>query len=170
LRALGVEVVRGTDAARGVTYVIVRQHGIVWAGLALALNVAWVREPPLQGKRAGPTEEFWVLTTDESLRAEEMREVAHIRWTIENHGFKTLNALVGSPAVRDAYLKNAHARHALLLIWSIGLTLLNAYTLELESQHGKKGWGLKITRWQWLAQWIEWSAIADEIEPSGGSP
>ncbi|MGD1017986.1 MAG: hypothetical protein ABSA12_01575 [Verrucomicrobiia bacterium] len=45
---------------------------------------------------AGQTFEFWVLTTDESLRAAEMRELAHARWAIENNGFKHSNAVVGS--------------------------------------------------------------------------
>jgi hypothetical protein len=166
LRALGVEVTRGVDAERGVSYVVCAQAGIEWDALAWPLKVAWVRETPLKGQRCGQTEEFWVLTTDESLCAEELREMAHLRWAIENHGFKALNAAVGS---KRAYLKNAHAREALLLVWGIGLTLANAFGWWLEQQRGGRGWGLKSTR-RWLAWLVEWSAMSDEIERRGGSP
>lgn len=165
LRAVGVEVVRGVDAERNVAYVVCAQSGIEWKGLAWPLTVAWVRETPLKGKRAGQTEEFWVLTTDETLRAEEMRELAHIRWSIENQGFKTLNAAVGS---KRAYLKDTHAREALLLIWSLGLALVGAFELWLAAQPGWHGWGVKKTR-RWLGRCIEWTAL-DEVRECGSSP
>jgi hypothetical protein len=166
LRALGAEVVRGTDAERGVEYVVVRQAGIQWSDLAWQLNVAWVRETPLKGNRAGQTETFWVLTTDETLKAEEMRELAHTRWQIENNGFKTLNAVMGS---KRGYLKNHHARYALLLISNIGVTLRNAYEWWMSQPHGGRGWGKRITRRWWGLQ-EQWNALFGEIDKSGGSP
>lgn len=96
LRAVGVDVAQGVDAARGVSYRVCAQSGIAWDGLDEPLNVAWVQESPLKGPRAGQTEEFWVLTTDGTLRAVELREVAHARWGIENLGFKATSAQVGS--------------------------------------------------------------------------
>jgi len=92
LRAVGVEVVRGVNAELNVGYVVCAQSGIEWEGLAWPLTVVWVRETPLKGKRVGQTEQFCVLSTDETLRAKQMRELAHIRWSVENQGFKTLNA------------------------------------------------------------------------------
>ena len=77
--------------------------------------------------------------------------------------------LFRSVGSKRAYLKNAHAREALLLVWGIGLTLANAFGLLLEQQRGGRGWGLKSTR-RWLAWLVEWSAMSDEIERRGGSP
>lgn len=166
LRARGVEVARGVDSERGVAYVVAAQGGIRWQGLAWPLKVAWVHETALKGKRAGQTEPFWVLSTDENLGAEALREIAHRRWAIENQGFKTLNAVVGS---KRAYLKNAKAREALLLIWGIGLTLANAFESWLAQQRGERGWGFKTTR-RWLAWYVQWSAMDREMTKSGGSP
>lgn len=165
-RAAGVQVVRGVDAERLCAYDVWAQGDLHWEGLAWPLKVARVRETPLKGKRAGQTEEFWVISTDESLAAEELRELAHARWTIENNGFKTISAAVGS---KRAYLKNEHSREALLLIWSIGLALAAAFELWLGRQRDWPGWGAKKTR-RLLGRWIEWTATQDEVPACGGSP
>ena len=166
LRAAGVEVVSGVDAARAVSYTVCAQGGMRWEGLVFPLKLAWVRETHLKGKYAGQTFEFWVLTTDESLGAEELREMAHARWVIENNGFKHLNAAVGS---KKAYLKDAAAKEALLLLWGIGLALAEAYWVWLETQAAWRNWGVKKTAWL-VSQWILWSAMQDEVLGCGGSP
>ena len=165
-REAGVEIVRGTDAERLCTYDIWAQAEVHWPGLAWPLKLARVRETPLKGKRAGQTEEFWVISTDETLRAEQLREMAHARWAIENNGFKTLNAMVGS---KRAHLKNAHAREALLLIWSLGLALADAFQLWLIGQRGWRGWEARKTR-RWVAWCIEWAMGTNEVSACGGSP
>jgi len=114
LQAAGVEVVRGTDEVRAVSYTVCAQGALRWEELVFPLKLAWVRETHLKGKSVGQTFEFWVLTTDESLSAAELRELAHARWAIENNGFKRTNAAVGS---KKAYLKDAAAKEALLLLW-----------------------------------------------------
>lgn len=43
-----------------------------------------------------PHEEAWIITTDFSLSPEELREAAHVRWSIENDCFKKLSALSGT--------------------------------------------------------------------------
>lgn len=165
-RAAGVEVVRGVDAARACAYEIWAQADLHWEGLVWPLKLACVRETPLKGPRAGQTEEFWVITTDQSLRAVELRDVAHARWAIENLGFKATNAAVGS---KRGYLKDAHARVALLLIWSIGLALLAAFEWWLQRQRDWHGWGAKKTR-RWVSYCIAWSIASDEVNECGGSP
>ena len=164
LRRSGVEIVRGTDAARSLEYVIYAQAGIRWEGLAFPLKVAWVRQTHLKGQRAGQTEEHWVITTDESLRAEEMREMGQARWAIENHGFKALNAAIGS---KKGYLKNNKARAAQILMGSIGKTLLQAFGQWLSQQPNWQGWGIKKTC-RWVGQMIEQSA--NELPGCGSSP
>lgn len=166
LSAAGVEVVCGVDETRAVSYTVCAQGGMRWEQLVFPLKLAWVRETHLKGKSAGQTFEFWVLTTDESLGAAEMRELAHARWAIENNGFKRTNAAVGS---KRAYLKDAAAKEALLLLWGIGLALQAAFGLWLETQAAWRDWGVKKTG-RLLSQCILWSALEDEVLGCGGSP
>jgi len=166
LRAAGVERVRGVDEARTVSYTVCAQGGMRWEELVFPLKLAWVCETHLKGKYAGQSFEFWVMSTDESLGAEELRELAHARWAIENNGFKRTNAAVGS---KQAYLKDAAAKEALLLLWGIGLALAEAFRLWLETQAAWRDWGVKKTAWL-LSQWILWSTMDDEVLGCGGSP
>jgi hypothetical protein len=166
LRQAGVEVVAGTDAQRAVTYTVCAQGGLRWEGLPFALKLAWVRETHLKGKYRGQTFEFWVITTDESLGGEELRELAHARWATENNGFKRTNAAVGS---KKAYLKDSVAKEALLLMWAIGLALHQAFWLWLDSQPGWRDWGVKKTG-SFLSQCILWAVLEDEVLGCGGSP
>ena len=95
-----------------------------------------------------------------------MRELAHARWAIENNGFKRTNAAVGS---KRAYLKDAAAKEALLLLWGIGLALHAAFGPWLEGQAAWRDWGVKKTA-RLLSQCILWSALEDEVLGCGGSP
>lgn len=166
LRQAGVEVRSGADAARAVTYQIHAQGGFHWEGLPFALKLAWVQETHLKGKYAGQTFEFWVMTTDESLTGEELRELAHARWATENNGFKCTNAAVGS---KKAYLKNGAAKEALLLLWGMGLALRQAFRLWLEAQQAWRDWGVKKTA-KFLSRCILCSVLDDEVLGCGGSP
>jgi len=166
LREAGVEVVAGTDAQRAIAYSVCAQGGLSWEGLPFPLKLAWVRETHLKGKYRGQTFEFWVITTDESLHAEELRELAHARWATENNGFKRTNAAVGS---KKAYIKDATAKEALLLMWGIGLALHQAFWLWLDSQPSWRGWGVKKTR-GFLSQCILWGVLEDEVLECGSSP
>lgn len=166
LRAAGVEVVRGVDADRNVQYVVCAQSGIRWEGLDEPLAVAWVREKPLKGKRAGATEEFWVLRTDVSLRAVELREVAHARWGIENLGFKATNAQVGS---KLGYIRNPRVKETLLLLWSWGLGLMGAWMRWLSQQPAWRAWGVRKTK-ALIGLVLTVTALGGEVSGCGGSP
>lgn len=166
LRAAGVEVLSGTDAARALSYQIQAQGGFHWEGLPFALKLARVQETHLKGKYQGQTFEFWVMSTDESLTGEELREMAHARWATENNGFKCTNAAVGS---KKAYLKNGAAKEALLLMWGIGLALRQAFGLWLETQRLWRDWGVKKTA-KFLSRCILCSVLDDEVLGCGGSP
>lgn len=120
----GVEMITGVDVKRGVRYDVFSQGGIVWEGLKYPLKVTWVKEFHLKGKFQGQTLTFWVITTDETLEASELREMAHDRWSIENNGFKELNEQVGS---KKAHIKNPKVKETLLLMWLIGMGLLKAF-------------------------------------------
>jgi len=91
----GIERVSGFDEARRDEFEIIAASGFEWGGLPFSLKVAYVRERHLKPRKGrSEIEEFWVITTDESLSGEDMRELAHRRWHIENNCFKELNELV----------------------------------------------------------------------------
>ena len=72
-------------------------------------------------------EDFWVLCTDESLTGLQMRELGHIRWHIENNGFKQLDEQTNCDHV---YTHDAHAFEALMLSIFIGWNLLLLFNLQ----------------------------------------
>ena len=88
------------------------------------MNVVHVKESYVKTKRQ---EDFWVLCTDESLSGEQLRELGHLRWRIENNGFKQLNAQTNCDHVYTHY---EHAFEALMLSIFIGWNLLLLFNLE----------------------------------------
>ena len=89
--------------------------------------------------RTGERREFWVLPSLEELTADQMRELAHWRWDIENNGFKSLNNLVHT---KHLYAHDLHAAEAMTLILFIAGNLLQLFLAqitreELEALLGK---------------------------------
>ena len=62
---------------------------------------------------------FWVVTSASYLIPEELREMAYLRWGVENNGFKAANQI-------RIYSHNPHAQAAMLLIL---LTICNLLLL-----------------------------------------
>ena len=121
----GIERVSGLDEARGDEYHIIAASGFRWQELPFSLRVAFVRERHLKARKGrSEVEEFWVVTTDESLSGEDMRELAHRRWHIENNCFKMLNELVRS---KRRNIRNMLLKEVLIRIWFIGLALFMFY-------------------------------------------
>lgn len=142
----GVFSQRGHDSKRSKDYEVMWAEGFEWQGLTL--TVAWVREWALNPK-TGLVEcaEFYALTTATGLTGEDLRELAHLRWEIENNIFKRLNFLVGS---KRPWSRKAKVMEMFLRAWMIGLTLLGAYLFE-------RGWkGLETT---WEAMKKTWSCV-----------
>lgn len=116
----GLESAQGFDEQRGCGYKVTAAGDFEWQGVTVKVAHVWERY--LKPKKGHPKEtEFWVITTDGSLSAEDMREAAHLRWHIENKTFRLLNHLVES---KQRVTKDEHTREALLGLWFIGLNLL----------------------------------------------
>jgi hypothetical protein len=89
---------------------------------------------------------FWIVTTDETLTAEQMRELAHRRWSIEivtvcapkrahaatNHTFRALNAAVNSRHVWTRGAKAAQTWEVLMLLMFLAFTLVLAYDAQID--------------------------------------
>lgn len=67
-------------------------------------------------KRSGNSrEEAWIITTDLSLSPREIREAAHVRWSIENDCFKKLSTLAGTK--RFHFKQRRHSFYASPRFW-----------------------------------------------------
>ncbi len=135
---------KGYDPKRDVDYEVMWAEGFEWQGHRL--SVAWVQEWALNPK-TGVVErtEFYVLTTATGLVGEDLRELAHWRWEIENNIFKRLNHLIGS---KRTWSHKPKVMETLLRIWMIGLTLLGAYLFEHGWKQFKETWQTMKSTWR----------------------
>ena len=78
------------DSDRMCRYEIKTAKGIKADTIDCPLQVAIVKE---LYTKTGNEELFYIITNDLELTTKQMREGAHIRWRIENNGFKLLNKL-----------------------------------------------------------------------------
>ena len=139
--AQDIEYVQGTDADRMVSYQVYALEGFFLEGVEAPIKVAWVQEENL---RTGQQTEFWVLTSLEELTAEEIRELAHWRWDIENNGFKSLNSLVHT---KHLYAHDLHAAESMTLILFIAGNVLQLFLTQIRREDIEALFGkVKATR------------------------
>lgn len=162
-RPEGLKRVEGRDPERQVRYEILWAEGFEWKELEYPLTVAHVREKflkPVEGRPEVVT--FWVLTTMPGLLGEELRELAHGRWRIENGVFKRLNALVRSKHYANHSPK---VQEMLLRLWMLGLSLLGAYLFEQGLSLIRLTWkSMKIT-WRWITERMRLSVCEFSLSP-----
>lgn len=127
-----VERVRGVDAERGIDYEVEALSGLQHADAPHPLKVARVKIERLKGPYRGAKETFWIVTTDQSLTALQMRELAHLRWSIENDAFRALSAAVDSKHVWTRGKNSAAIFEVLMLLMFLAFTLSLAFHAELD--------------------------------------
>jgi hypothetical protein len=125
----GVDYQKGFDVDRLCEYQVWSCGSFYLHGVKGDIKVAHVKEDYIKGplSKGKGHEDFWVLSTDESLSGLQMREGGHIRWRIENNGFKALDDQTNCDHV---YTHNAHAFLALMLMLFIGWNLFLLFDLE----------------------------------------
>jgi hypothetical protein len=156
----GLETAEGFDAERMAEYRVTAAKGFKWQGVRLKVAHVWERY--LNTKKGHPEEvEFWVFTTDETLSAEDMREVAHLRWHIENRTFRQLNHLVRS---KRRVSKDAHVKEALLGLWFIGLNLFGIFLRWIRM--GSLGASFKAVKktWKWFCKMFNRATLVAYME------
>ena len=118
----------GVDTQRMCEYQVMMTDGFQMQGIDVPLSVAWVVEEHLRTQQQN---EFWVVASNQYLQqpltAEEMRELAHLRWDVENNGFKELNQKVKT---KHIYSHDDTAQQAVLLILFAVFNLLGLYLLS----------------------------------------
>jgi hypothetical protein len=125
----GVEYQKGFDVDRLCEYQVWSCGSFQLHGVKKDIKVAHVVEDYIKGilLKEDRHKDFWVLSTDESLSGLQMREGGHIRWRIENNGFKALDEQTNCDHM---YTHNAHAFLALILLIFIGWDLFLLFDLE----------------------------------------
>lgn len=127
-----VEHVSGTDGERGMQYEVWAARGFHHAEFPDELKVARMKITMLKGERKGQTETHWIVTTDLTLSAAQMRELAHRRWSIENHTFRALNAHMNSKHVWTRGTQAKKTYETLLLLMLLAFTLTLAYHAHVD--------------------------------------
>lgn len=146
----GVEYVEGVDEQRYLSYRIWASGDFQWDDLPFPLKIARVEETFLKGKEAGKTVRFYVITTDESLTALDLRQLGHLRWGIENNGFKGLNGQCHSK--HRFFRKDTSAMAKLILILFVSYILVQA-SLCWVKQHAVK-WNLEDLPRELFLPWL----------------
>lgn len=130
--ARSVERHRGIDAVRGLSYEIWAAAGFEHTGFEEKLKVARVRIQPLKGEDVAET--FWAITTDTTLSGLDMRELAHRRWAIENHGFRALNDAMNSKHVWTRGKNSEDIFEVLMLMMILSFMLVVAYHAQVDKE------------------------------------
>ena len=152
----GVEHMKGFDGDRMCEYVLWSCGSFHHTGVDKTMKVTHVKEHYIKEDRH---EDFWVLCTDESLSGLQMRELGHIRWRIENNGFKALDEQTNCDHV---YTHDAHTFLALMLMLFIGWNLLLLFNLEdIRKGYEHAKWTLDFLS-QLLLMWfyVEYHALS----------
>lgn len=146
----GIECIEGLDSERGVKYKVMAAGGFQWGGLPYKFKVARVEEEKLKPKPGQEKYEvFWVITTDQSLSGQELRELAHKRWQIENNVFKRLNELVGS---KRGWIRNSHLKAVLLILWLTGLLVFGYWLLRRGLAKLRQTYGKVKQTWRFVTR------------------
>lgn len=149
----GIEHHRGLDLPRGLSYEIWAATGFEHAGFDDPLKVARVRIEPLKAGRLAET--FWILTTDTTLSGLDLRELAHRRWEIENHGFRALNEAMNSKHVWTRGKNAEEIFEALMLMMLLSFMLVVAYHAHVDRDVLWKNFRLRrLTLRQLSEEWL----------------
>jgi hypothetical protein len=150
--AAGIEHHRGIDVERRFSYEIWAASGFEHDGFDGPLKVARVRTEPLKGKEDAET--FWIITTDTTLSGQDMRELAHRRWTIENQGFRALNDAMNSKHVWTRGKNSEDTFEGLMLMMTLSFMLVVAYHAQVDKDALWEKFHLRRLTLKHLAQ--EW--------------
>lgn len=157
----GIEHQSGSDLERNMSYEVWAASGFTHAEFKGDLKVARVCTRPLKG--AGTPETFWIVTTDTTLSGGDMRELAHRRWMIENHGFRALNDAMNSKHVWTRGAQSEKTFEVLMLIMLLSFMLVVAYHAHLDRGRIWERWRLRNVTLAWLAD--QWRMTLHDASP-----
>lgn len=145
-----VEETSGIDGERQCCWSMKKTSG-EFAGYPV--HIFFLSEDYLKRKKNSHVE-AWIVTTDLTLTAAEVREASHLRWHIENQVFKRLSHLCGT---KRFYFKDPRRFFTLLRLICLAMTLFDAFfTIMRRDAEGFKRLrgGIKPT-WKNLCSQVE---------------
>lgn len=139
----GIVRAEGTDVERLCTYQMAMASGFAMEGVEEEVTVVWIRETSL---KTALNVEFWVIFTQRygpGLTIEDARELGHLRWDVENHGFKEFNQTMHS---KHRYSHTPEVMAPIELLLSLMFILLQVFRVHLEQRFSRAYPGMKRTR------------------------
>ena len=125
-----VEEKQGFDDVRFCSWRIEKTSG-VFAGYPLQVSHLLEDYPK---RKKNQHQDCWIVTTDLTLLPEEIREAAHLRWHIENNGFKRLSH---HTATKRFYFKDPKPFFTLLRLFCTAIALLAILLQILKQNEGE---------------------------------
>lgn len=122
-----VETATGFDSDRFIKYTVKTVKDIEADTIDYPLQVAVVEE--INPKKDDEKTVFYVITSDLSMSAKQLRYAAHLRWRIENNGFKELNNLY---TTKRYYTKNETCFTNLLWMIVLAYSIFHLFLFMVE--------------------------------------
>ena len=139
----GIVRAEGLDLDRLCTYQMTMASGFAMEGVEEEVTVVWIREEYL---KKSLNVEFWVIFTQRygpGLTIEDARDLGHLRWDVETHGFKEFNQTMHS---KHGYSHDPQVMTPLELLLSLIFILLQVCRAHLEERLKRRYPGMKYTR------------------------
>jgi hypothetical protein len=139
----GIVRAEGTDIERLCTYQMAMASGFEMGGVHEPVSVVWIREEYLKKTLCV---EFWVIFTQRygpGLTIDDARGLGHLRWDVENHGFKEFNQTMHS---KHRYSQQPQVMAPIELLLSLIFLLLQVFRQHLEERFSSAYPGMKLTR------------------------
>lgn len=139
----GIVRAEGMDLERVCTYQMAMASGFEMEGVEELVSVVWIREEYL---KKNLRVEFWVIFTQRygpGLTIEDGRGLGHLRWDVENHGFKEFNQTMHS---KHRYSQQPQVMAPIELLLSLIFVLLQVFLYDLQEQLSNAYPGMKLTR------------------------
>ena len=134
--SVDVDRISGFDSERLINYTIETVRGLKADTIDYKLSVSRITE---ENVKTGKKESFYVVTNDLTLKNEEIRDLSHLRWQIENNTFKEMNKIFSS---KKKYTKN---KKAAIIILTILFMFFNFFMYYLFSIPDKEAFGIGKT-------------------------
>ena len=159
----GILQATGTDLERACTYQLCMAAGFEMEGVAEPVSVVWVHEEYLK-KTA--TVDVWGIFTQRygpGLAVEETRDLVHLRWDVENHGFREFNQKMQT---KHDYSHDPHAMTVILLLLCVTFTLVQLFLHQVWESIMAAYPGMKPTR-QFVVQELRKTLAISSPEAPG---
>jgi hypothetical protein len=125
-----IEYIKGFDENKLCNYEIAVFNNVKAPTIEYPLKLAVVKEKYKYKNGSGDKEEcFYVITTDLTMTGNDMRYGGHLRWKIENNGFKKMNALYES---KRKYSNDDDFVTNLLLIMFLAYNIFHLYLNQVD--------------------------------------